>query len=315
MKLPCLAIVIPCYNEQPALPLALKKLADVLIHLIQKNKIKAESFLYCVDDGSQDETWRIISEAHQESPMIKGLKLSRNRGHQNALFAGLMTIKDKVDCVISIDADLQDDICVIEEMIDHFCSGSDVVYGVRKSRKSDMFLKRMTAIAFYKIIRYSNSDIIFNHADFRLLSQRALMRLNQFEERNLFLRGIIPLIGYKSTQVYYDRVERSLGKSKYTIRKMIALACDGLTSFTHFPLRFILVMGMVSFLFALIMMVWVVCAKLFSHTVPGWSSIMIPLCFMGGIQLLSVGVLGEYIAKIYLEVKRRPRYIEDSEIF
>lgn len=312
---PRLAIVIPCYNEEDALPLTLQKLSNLLTNFIETNKIAADSFLYCVDDGSQDETWRIISNAYQTNAVTKGLKLSRNRGHQNALLAGLLSIKDKVDCAISIDADLQDDICAIEEMIDHFNSGSDIVYGVRKSRNNDRFFKRFSAIAFYKIVRHLNPDIIFNHADFRLLSQRVLMRLSQFEERNLFLRGLIPLIGYQTTQVYYDRIERSLGKSKYTIRKMIGLACDGVTSFTHTPLRLILLIGLFSFLLSFIMMVWIIGAKLFSHTVPGWASIMIPLCFMGGVQLLSVGVLSEYIAKIYVEVKRRPRYIEEREIF
>src|SRR3990167_4319538 len=236
VKIPCLAIVIPCYNEQDALPLALEKLAALLSDLIEKNKIAADSFLYCVDDGSQDKTWRVILDAHKENSVIKGLKLSRNRGHQNALFAGLMRVKDKVDCTVSIDADLQDDIAVIEEMIDHFRLGSDIVYCVRKSRKTDSFLKRFSANIFYKMMRYLNPDMIVNHADFRLLSQSALMRLSQFEERNLFLRGLVPLIGYQATKVFYNRTHRSAGRSKYTIRKMIALACDGVTSFTHMPL-------------------------------------------------------------------------------
>lgn len=314
-KIPRLAIVIPCYNEQAVLPQTFNQLLHVLTDLIEKNKISADSFLYCVDDGSKDDTWAIISREHHNYSAIKGLKLSGNVGHQNALLAGLMRVKDKVDCAISIDADLQDDVSVIAAMIDDFSRGSDIVYGVRQRRNTDTFFKRVTATLFYKMMKKSGSSVIENHADFRLLSQRALIHLSQFEERNLFLRGLIPLMGFQASQVQYDRSERLLGETKYTLKKMIALAWNGVTSYTHIPLQFILIMGVVSFFFSLMLIVWVFFAKIFSQTVPGWSSIMIPQCFMGGVQLLSIGILGDYIAKIYLEVKRRPRYMEDMEIF
>lgn len=313
-SLPRLAIVIPCFNEQSVLPNTLEKLLAITQDLIGKNQITSDSFLYCVDDGSYDETWSIIADAHLHNPMVKGLRLSRNVGHQNALLAGLLSIKKKVDCTISIDADLQDDISVIKNMIEHYQKGSDIVYGVRKSRQKDTLFKRLTAIIFYKVMQRSGANILFNHADFRLLSSRTLDQLNQFKERNLFLRGIFPLIGFRSSQVYYDRTNRLLGESKYTIRKMVSLAWDGITSFSHAPLNFILTFGVISFISSLVLAAWALSAKLFSHAVPGWASIMIPLCFMGGVQLLSIGILGEYIAKIYLEVKRRPRYIKDTEL-
>lgn len=313
-QLPRLAIVIPCYNEEAVLPHTLQILFNCLFDLIKKGKIAHDSFLYCVDDGSKDQSWQIITDWHQQSDSVKGLKLSRNVGHQNALFAGLMSVKTKVDCAITIDADLQDDVAAIESMIDFFQAGSDIVYGVRQQRDQDSFFKRMTAALFYKIMRQSGANIMPNHADFRLLSKRTLIKLSHFKERNLFLRGIFPLIGYSASYVYYDRRSRLHGETKYTLTKMVALAWDGLISFSHIPLNFILLFGVISFILSLCMMVWVVTAKILAHTVPGWSSIMIPLCFMGGVQLLSIGILGEYIAKVYLEVKRRPRFIKDVEL-
>ncbi len=311
---PRLAIIIPCYNEQLILPDSLNQLLTLLHELISKKQINEQSFLYCVDDGSQDQTWQIISNKHRADAKVKGLLLSRNTGHQNALLAGLLNIQDQVDCAITIDADLQDDINVIPTMLDHFREGSDIVYGVRRSRKSDGFFKRLTALTFYKLMKHSGSEIVFNHADFRLLSRKIIEQLNHFKESNIFLRGIFSLIGFKTSQVHYDRNSRALGETKYTLRKMIALAWEGLISFSQAPLEFILISGVISFLTSIGIAGWVLCAKMFAYTTPGWASIMIPLCFIGGVQLLSIGIIGEYLAKIYLEVKGRPRYIKDTEL-
>ncbi|MDR3478833.1 MAG: glycosyltransferase family 2 protein [Gammaproteobacteria bacterium] len=312
--LPKLAIVIPCYNESEILPLTLEKLSEYLQTLRLSHKIASDSFLYCVDDGSDDSTWHIISTWHKKHPDIKGLKLTRNVGHQNTILAGLLHVKNKVDCAITIDADLQDDITAISRMLDCFGEGNDIVYGVRQSRHQDSFLKRMTAQIFYKVMKRSGADILYNHADFRLLSNRAILTLSRFKERNLFLRGIFPLMGYPVAKVYYDRTNRTAGESKYTLRKMLALAWDGVTSFSHMPLSFILTLGTISFFLSILMVFFVLGAKFFATTVPGWTSIMIPLCFMGGIQLLSIGIIGEYISKVYTEVKRRPRFIKDEEL-
>lgn len=313
-KKPCLGIIVPCFNEQAMLPHTLNILFHTLTELILKQKINEDSFIYCVDDGSADQTWAVITEWHERHSSIKGLKLSRNFGHQNAVLAGMLSVKNKVDCAITIDADLQDDIAVLETMVDHFHAGDDIVSGVRRARSKDSFFKRMSALAFYKTMKISGAEIIPNHADFRLLSKRVLNKLGQYQERNLFLRGIFPLMGYRNSMVYYDRNDRLFGSTKYPLNKMLALAWDAITSFSHKPLDFILLFGTVSFLLSLLMIVWVIFAKFLSHSVPGWASIMIPLCFMGGVQLLSIGILGEYIAKIYLEVKRRPRFIKEQEL-
>lgn len=314
-KSSCLAIIVPCLNEQAMLPHTLNILTDSLTQLITKAKISSDSYIYCVDDGSTDETWKVITEWHNRTNSIKGLKLSRNFGHQNAVLAGMLSIKNKVDCAITIDADLQDDVSVIETMIDHFHAGNDIVSGVRRTRTKDSFFKRMSALTFYKTMKVSGTEIIQNHADFRLLSKRVLNQLSQYKERNLFLRGIFPLLGYRSSMVYYDRNPRLYGTTKYPLKKMLALAWDAITSFSHKPLDFILLFGVASFILSILMIIFVIIAKFRSHSVPGWASIMIPLCFMGGVQLLSIGILGEYIAKIYLEVKRRPRYIKEEELF
>lgn len=311
---PYLAIVIPCYNESSVLPHTLQTLRDLLYTLRQAEKIAPESFLYCIDDGSQDATWHIIAEWNKRYDDVKGVKLTRNVGHQYALLAGLLQVKDTVDCAISIDADLQDDVSAILPMLERFNEGHDIVYGVRQSRQKDKLLKRLTAQLFYHVMKKSGADILYNHADFRLLSRRALNTLNQFEERHLFLRGIFPLMGYPVSAVYYDRNERTHGDSKYTFRKMLSLAWDGVTSFSHLPLRCILSLGVISFFFSLLLVLFALTAKLFAATVPGWTSLMIPLCFMGGIQLLSIGILGEYISKVYMEVKRRPRFIKEEEL-
>lgn len=311
---PCLAIVVPCYNEQAALPNTINKLSTVLANLIHQNKITPNSFLYYVDDGSRDNTWELIHQTHRDNPIVKGLRLSKNMGHQNALLAGLLNIRKKIDCAITIDADLQDNINCIETMVDHYCQGSDIVYGVRQARDTDTWFKRTTAKLFYKLMKYVGSELVSNHADFRLLSRRSIEQLSRFKERNLFLRGIVTLIGFQTSSVYYDRAHRLQGETKYSLSKMIALAWNGVIAFSHMPLHFILLSGVVSFIFSIAMSIWVLILKLVAHPVPGWSSLMIPLCFMGGIQLLSIGVLGEYLAKIYLEVKRRPRFIKDMEL-
>lgn len=311
---PRLAIIVPCYNEQLILPDSLSKLLAFLSLLIEKKKIQENSFLYCVDDGSQDQTWEIILNKHRVDTRVKGLRLSRNAGHQNALLAGLLNTQNQIDCAVTIDADLQDDIHAIEEMLQHFQQGSEIVYGVRSSRKTDGFFKRLTALTFYKLMKHSGAEIVFNHADFRLLSRRTIEQLNHFKENNLFLRGIFTLIGFKTSKVYYDRSSRALGETKYTLRKMISLAWEGLTSFSQAPLEFILISGALSFFVSLGLAIWVLGAKIFAHPVSGWASIMVPVCFIGGVQLLSIGVIGEYLAKIYLEVKNRPRYIKDTEL-
>lgn len=311
---PRLAIVIPCYNEETVLPHALCQLLDYLKILIEKRLVADNSILFCVDDGSKDDTWVIISAYHQQNPNIKALKLTRNMGHQNALLAGMLTLKDKVDCVVTIDIDLQDDIFAIESMLACFRKGFDIVYGVRTTRDKDTVFKRLTALIFYRIMKQSGADIVHNHADFRLISQRAIESLSHFEERNIFLRGIFPLLGYPSTHVYYERHQRLMGKTQYTLKKMVSLAWDGITSFSQIPLNLILIFGLVSFLMSLGMITWIIIAKLMSSTVPGWASIMVPLCFIGGIQLLSIGIIGEYIAKVYVEVKRRPRFISEMEL-
>jgi glycosyltransferase involved in cell wall biosynthesis len=311
---PCLAIVVPCYNEQAVLPDTLEKLLDHLQLLRQKNKISADSFIYCVDDGSDDDTWDTIMDWHQKSKRVKGLKLTRNVGQQNALLAGLMHVKNKVTCAVTLDADLQDDYTVIEAMLNSFAAGNDIVSGVRSSRGKDDLFKRVTASLFYKIMKKSGADLLSQHADFRLLSNRCIITLGRYKERNLFLRGIFPLMGYRKSVVHYERAERLNGKTKYTVRKMVALAWDGITSFSHLPLSLIFSLGFFSFIFSILFAMWVFVEKCYGHTSPGWASIMIPLCFMGGIQLLSIGILGEYIAKVYLEVKNRPRFIKDVEL-
>jgi len=311
---PRLAIVIPCYNEEAVLSTTVSVVKQLLENLIIQDKIAKNSFIYFIDDGSVDKTWEIIKNLNLHDHMIKGLKLSKNHGHQNALLAGLLQVKETVDCAISIDADLQDDVTVISKMIMHYRNGHDVVYGVRDSRATDGFLKRKTALLFYRLMEWSDSELIYNHADFRLLSQRALMALSRFEESALFLRGIVPKIGFSSEKVYYDRLRRVEGKSKYTPIKTLALAWNGLTSFSIIPLRIILIIGFLLFLISVVMIGCVIYDKIFLFTVPGWASIMIPIFLMGGVQLLSIGVIGEYLAKIFIEVKRRPRFIIDTEV-
>jgi len=306
-----LSIVVPCYDEADVLPETIKRLRKVLVRLIDKGDIDEESRLWFIDDGSADGTWPLIAKYASEDPRIRGIKLSRNRGHQNALLAGLLTAKG--DAIISVDADLQDDVDVIEEMVSAWRAGIDIVYGVRKVRQTDSFFKRQTAQIYYRLLRLFGVDAIYNHADFRLISRRAVEALREYPEVNLFLRGMVRHVGFASRIVEYDRRKRFAGQTKYSLRHMIALAIDGVTSFTAAPLRFIAILGIFVFLASISMIIWVIWVRMFNaEAVPGWASSVIPVYFLGGIQLLSIGVLGEYIAKVYFESKRRPRYIIDE---
>lgn len=309
MKNPIISIVVPCYNEEAVLRKTIEKLQTVILELVHKNKIDSRSFITCVDDGSRDQTWQIIKNAG-----IKGVKLSYNAGHQNALTAGLLFVKDKCDAAISIDADLQDDESLIEKFIDRFIEGNDLVYGVRKSRKRDTFFKKFSAKLFYRLMIKMGVEIVADHADYRLASKKVLIAFEKFPEVNLFLRGIFPLIGFNSDTVYYDRKEREAGKSKYPLKKMLSFAFDGITSFSVKPLRIITALGFTIFLASIFASFWVLVVKLIHHTVHGWASIVLPIYFISGIQLLSLGIIGEYLGKIYLETKRRPKYIIEKTI-
>ena len=309
-----LAIVVPCYNEEEVLESTVKELTGVISDLIIKKKIDNDSFILLVDDGSKDATWQKIEDAHASNKHVKGLKLAGNVGHQNALLAGLTYAKDISDVTISIDADLQDDISVIEEMTDKWDSGCDIVYGVRSARKTDTFFKRTTAEGFYKIMKLMGVKSVYNHADFRLMSKRAVEGLDQFKERNLFLRGIVPTIGYKTDCVYYERKERTAGESKYPLKKMLAFAFDGITSFSTKPMTFIMGLGIWMIIFAVIMAIYSLIRHGQGNVVTGWTSLWLAMWFIGGIITFSIGLVGEYIGKIYIEVKERPRYIIEKEL-
>ncbi len=304
-----LYVVVPCYKEEAVLPETAKRLGAKLRSLIAEGKISDRSRALFVNDGSKDRTWEIIEALHEADHLFSGVNLSRNRGHQNALLAGLTTAVKFADVTISMDADLQDDINAMDRMLDAYHAGCDVVYGVRSSRKTDTFFKRFTAEGFYKLMRGMGVDIVFNHADYRLMSRRAVEGLCEFEEVNLFLRGIVPLIGYNSTTVEYERAPRFAGESKYPLKKMLAFALDGITSFSIKPLRLILSVGLVIFLLSIVMLLWTLIRRIAGHTVSGWTSLMWSIWMIGGIQLLSLGVIGEYIGKVYGESKRRPRFI------
>lgn len=307
-----LYLVIPCYKEEEVLPETASRLLIKMNALMENGKISRRSRVVLVNDGSKDRTWEIIQSLHAENPLFSGINLSRNRGHQNALLAGLMTVREHADMVISLDADLQDDINAVDEMVDDYHKGYDVVYGVRSKRETDTFFKRFTAEGFYKVMKALGVDIVFNHADYRLMSRRAVEGLAQFTEVNLFLRGIVPQIGYKWTTVTYERAERFAGESKYPLKKMIAFAADGITSFSVKPIRLVFSTGVVVFIVSLIMLIYALVAKLAGHTSVGWTSLMGSIWLIGGIQLLGLGVVGEYIGKIYNETKRRPRFIIES---
>lgn len=304
-----LYIVVPCYREEEVLPETSKRLREKLKKLMAEGKISENSRILFVNDGSKDRTWEIISELHKSDPIFSGVNLSRNRGHQNALLAGLTTAVQYADMIISMDADLQDDVNAVDAMVDAYHAGFDVVYGVRSSRKTDSFFKRFTAESFYKLMKLLGVDIVFNHADYRLMSRRAVEGLMEFEEVNLFLRGIVPQIGYKWTTVEYERAERFAGESKYPLKKMLAFAFDGITSFSIKPMRMILALGAIIFVLSILALIWTLIARFSGHSVGGWASLMCSIWMIGGIQLLCLGVIGEYIGKIYKETKKRPRFI------
>lgn len=303
-----LCLVVPCYNEEEVLDETAKQLNRKMELLIQAEKISRDSRILFVNDGSKDQTWMIIRRLHEQYKLVSGLNLSRNRGHQNAVFAGLMYAKEHFDVAISLDADLQDDVNAIDEMIDKYYAGNDVVYGVRSSRKKDTFFKKTTAEGFYKMMKWMGVDIVFNHADYRLMSKRVLDQLEDYKEVHLFLRGMVPLIGYPSDTVYYERNERFAGESKYPLKKMLAFAFDGISSFSVKPIRFIVWLGFVVFIVSIAMLIYSVVRHFMGHTVLGWSSLIVSIWALGGLQLLSIGVIGEYIGKVYMETKARPKY-------
>ena len=307
-------LVLPCYNEEAVLHETSSRLKVKMNQLISENKISKDSRVTFVDDGSKDNTWSIIEELKESDELFAGVKLSRNRGHQNALLAGLMTVKDYCDAAISLDADLQDDINVIDKFIDRFIDGCDVVYGVRSDRKTDTVFKRTTAQGFYKVMKLLGVDIVYNHADYRLMSKRALDALEEFEEVNLFLRGIVPLIGYKSDVVLYERNERFAGESKYPLKKMLSFAFEGITSFSVKPIKLILDIGIIMFTTSLLFLIYFIALWCLGKTVEGWATIVVSIWMLGGVQLLCLGVLGEYIGKIYIETKKRPKFIIDKFI-
>lgn len=307
-----LYLVIPCYNEEEVLPEASARLRVKLNTLISAGKIDKNSRIVFVNDGSRDRTWDIIQVLHEEDSLFSGINLSRNRGHQNALLAGLMTVKDHADAVISMDADLQDDINAIDEMVDKYLAGADVVYGVRNRRATDTFFKRVTAEGFYKVMNAMGANTVFNHADYRLLSKRALEGLAEYEEVNLFLRGIVPMIGYKSEIVYYERGERFAGESKYPLGKMLSFAIEGITSLSTKPIRLITGLGFFIFLVSIGMLIYSLIRHFMGATIVGWTTLMVSVWAIGGLILLSLGVVGEYIGKIYLETKARPRFIVEK---
>ena len=304
-----LFIVIPCYNEEEVLPITSKMFLEELEDLIHKGKISDNSRILFVNDGSKDKTWEIIENLAAENPHFIGMSQSRNRGHQNAVLAGLMESKDMCDITISIDCDGQDDIKAMEAMVDAYHDGSEVVYGVRSKRDTDTFFKRFTAESFYKLLNKMGVEVVYNHADYRLISSRVLKEFANFKEVNLFLRGMIPLVGFKSSSVYYERHERIAGESHYPLSKMLGLAIDGITSLSIKPIRLITGLGIGVSILSFIGVIWAVIAQLTGHTITGWASTVCIVCFMGGVQLICLGVLGEYIGKIYMEVKARARYI------
>lgn len=304
-----LYVVVPCYNEEEVLEETTRQLKEKMESLIKDKKISKESRVMYVNDGSKDNTWKMIEEISEKEKLFTGISLSRNRGHQNALLGGLMTAKNYADIVISMDADLQDDINAIDEMIDKYYEGADIVYGVRSARKTDTWFKKTTAEGFYKFMKMMGADIVYNHADYRLASKRVLDELEKFNEVNLFLRGMFPLIGYKTEIIYYERNERFAGESKYPLKKMLNFAWDGITSFSVKPLRLICTMGFIILFISLIIMIYSLIRKITGNTVDGWTFITISIWLIGGIQMISTGIIGEYIGKVYNETKRRPRYI------
>ena len=313
-KNPILYIVVPCFNEEEVLEETTRQLKIKMETLIREKKIHDDSRVMYVNDGSKDKTWEIIKEIHNKEKLFTGISLSRNRGHQNALLGGLMTAKEYADIIISMDADLQDDINAIDGMIEKYQEGNDIVYGVRSARKKDSFFKRTTAEGFYKFMKVLGVDCVYNHADYRLTSKRVLEEFSNYKEVNLFLRGMFPLIGFKSYIVYYERNERFAGESKYPLKKMLNFAWDGITSFSVKPLRLICSLGFIILLISLIIMMYSLIRKLTGNTVDGWTFLSISIWFIGGLQMISIGIIGEYIGKIYSETKTRPRYIIEEDL-
>ena len=303
-----LYLAIPCYNEEEVLPETARRLAGKFAMLLAAGTITAGSRICFIDDGSKDSTWAIIDRLHRENPLFSGIKLSRNRGHQNALLCGLMTLRSRADCVISMDADLQDDIDAIDAMLEKFQGGIDVVYGVRAQRGTDTAFKRVTAQGFYRVMKALGAEVVFNHADYRLMSRRALDALAEYPEVNLFLRGMVPLVGYPSEVVYYNRAPRFAGESKYPLKKMLAFAWEGITSLSVKPIKLITWLGLTMFLVSMGMLIWFLIRHFTGNTVVGWSSLAVSIWAIGGLQLLAIGIVGQYIGKIYLEAKHRPRY-------
>ncbi len=315
MENPVLTIVVPCYNEEEVLPETIMQLTQLLRELNEEGLVSEKSKILFVDDGSKDETWQMIYKNSLKDEMVRGLKLSRNVGHQHALLAGLYTAKAASDCVISIDADLQDDIQVIKDFILKFREGFEIVYGVRKKRDKDSLFKKYTAQGFYLLMQKMGVNLVYNHADFRLMSKRAIEELERFEEVNLFLRGIIPMIGFKSTSVFYERKERLAGETKYPLKKMLSFSFEGITSFSVTPIRFVLVIGFVSFFISVFFGAYFLGLKFLGHTEIGWTSLITSIWLIGGLQLIAIGLVGEYIGKIYKETKRRPKYIVDIDTY
>ena len=304
-----LYIVVPCYNEEEVLPETSRRLKDKLVSLMAGGKVSEKSRILFVNDGSKDRTWELISELHKNDPIFSGIDLTRNRGHQNALLAGLMTAKEYCDMAISMDADLQDDVDAVDRMVEEYYAGCDIVYGVRSSRKKDSFFKRFTAESFYRLMNFLGAETVFNHADYRLMSERALLGLAEFREVNLFLRGIVPMIGYRTGTVEYERGERFAGESKYPLKKMLSFAMEGITSLSTKPIRYITLLGFLIFLVSIIMLITFIVKWALKMTVVGWASVICSVWAIGGLILLSLGVIGEYIGKIYLETKARPRFL------
>lgn len=309
-----LYIVIPCFNEEEVLTETTKRLTEKMHQMMASGKISDSSRILYVDDGSIDGTWRLIDRLHQENEFVTGIKLSRNKGHQNALLAGLFEAADYADMIVSMDSDLQDDIDVLDGFVDEYYNGSEIVYGVRKSRKKDSWFKRTTAVAFYKLMRAMGVEIVYNHADYRLMSKRAVDELKNYKEVNLFLRGIIPLIGFETSIVEYDRGERFAGKSKYPLKKMIYFAIDGITSTSVRPIRMITMFGLLCIVLSIVYAIYVIWGHTHGGTVQGWTTSVLLVLFFGGAQIMCTGIVGEYVGKIYLETKKRPRYIIEERI-
>lgn len=307
-----LYLVIPCYNEEEVLPETSKQLLAKMNSLIKSDKISDRSRIVFVNDGSKDRTWEMITKLHEKNKIFQGICLSRNRGHQNALLAGLMTVKEHCDMAISLDADLQDDIDAIDMMVEKYYEGNDIVYGVRNARETDTFFKKTTAEGYYKVMKLLGADIVFNHADYRLMSKRALDGLESFGEVNMFLRGVVPMIGYKSDVVYYARKERFAGTSKYPLKKMLSFAWEGITSLSIKPISLITRLGILIFLVSIGVLIYSFIRHFMGDTITGWTSLIVSIWAIGGIQLVAIGIIGQYIGKVYLETKKRPKFIIDK---